>query len=46
VVFLHPSPSIRQDTVPFMKDAPVQFSAIGGIGIFMVVFLILAVAFR
>jgi len=28
--------------IPFMKEAPVQFSAVGGIGIFVVVFLILA----
>ena len=32
--------------IPFMKDAPVQFSAYGGIGIFVVVFLILAATFR
>jgi hypothetical protein len=32
--------------IPFMKEAPVQFSAVGGIGIFVVVFLILAAALR
>jgi hypothetical protein len=32
--------------IPFMKEAPVQFSAVGGIGIFVVVFLILAAAFH
>jgi len=32
--------------IPFMKEAPVQFSAIGGIGIFIVVLLILVAAFH
>lgn len=32
--------------LPFMKDAPVQFSAFGGIAVFIVVFLILAITYR
>jgi hypothetical protein len=32
--------------LPFMKDAPVQFSAFGGIAVFIVVFLMLAITYR
>jgi hypothetical protein len=32
--------------LPFMKDAPVQFSAVGGIAIFIVVFLMLVSTYR
>jgi hypothetical protein len=32
--------------IPFVEDAPVQFSAVGGIGVFVVVFLILLSAYR
>jgi hypothetical protein len=32
--------------LPFMKDAPVQFSAFGGIAVFIVVFLIMVSTFR
>ena len=32
--------------IPFMKDAPVKFSAVGGIAVFIVVFLLMAAANR
>jgi hypothetical protein len=32
--------------IPFMKDAPVKFSAVGGISVFIVIFLILTAANR
>ncbi|TBA11049.1 hypothetical protein [Rhizobium ruizarguesonis] len=32
--------------IPFLKDAPVKFSAIGGIAVFVVVFLIMAAAYH